>query len=77
MIRRSILLGLCVAFDQTGHLTANNIWLSILVSHATRLVLTYLVFAKGDWRKIKVTLDSPSATAVAAADSPQDAVREA
>jgi putative MATE family efflux protein len=72
-----ILLGLCVAFDQTGHLTANNIWLSILISHATRLVLTYAVFAKGDWRKIKVSLDAPAANAVAPADARQDTVREA
>jgi hypothetical protein len=31
--------------------------LAILISHATRLVLTYIVFAAGRWRTIKVSLE--------------------
>lgn len=74
-----ILLGLCFVFDRTGHLTARNIWMAILISHVTRLVLTYIVFAAGRWRTIKVSLDAPVAAvkAVETAEARQDAVREA
>ncbi len=54
-----ILLGFCLAFQMAGRLTAQVIWTAILISHGTRLVLTYAVFSRGGWRKIKVTLDSP------------------
>ncbi len=73
-----ILLGFCLAFQLADRLTAQVIWTAILISHGTRLVLTYVVFSRGRWRKIIVSLDSSPAMKVAAATvvEPSDVVRE-
>ena len=47
-------IGLCVALQQTGRLTASGIWTAILLGHATRCVLTVWRFEQGRWRTIRV-----------------------
>ncbi len=72
-----ILLGFCLAFQMAGRLSTEVIWTAILIAHATRFVLTYVVFSRGSWRKIKVSLDAPAAAPQAAAVESGDAVNEA
>jgi len=73
-----ILLGFCLAFQMADQLTSGVIWTAILISHATRFLLTYAIFSRGRWRKIRVTLDGPSAEKkTAPAESTADAVNEA
>jgi len=71
-----ILLGFCLVFQLADRLTSSVIWTAILVAHATRFVLTYIVFSRGNWRKIKVTFDTP-ATAPKKAVESTDAINEA
>jgi putative MATE family efflux protein len=51
-----IVLGLCELFRQLGTLQAQHIWLAILVGHAARVLLTYLVFQQGRWAHITIEL---------------------
>jgi Na+-driven multidrug efflux pump len=51
-----LLLGLCLYFDLAGLLTPANIWLSILICHIVRLLLTCAVFQTEGWIHTKVEL---------------------
>lgn len=56
-----LLLGMCSAFYFTGTLTPERVWMSIFVSHAARMLLTWLVFRTEAWTRITVEL-APEAT---------------
>jgi putative MATE family efflux protein len=47
-------LGLCAFLDATRGLQAADIWLAILLGHATRCILSVLRFRQGKWRAIQV-----------------------
>jgi Na+-driven multidrug efflux pump len=47
-------LGLCTAFQLTRGLTAGDIWLSIVLGHLTRCVLSVARFRLEKWRAIHV-----------------------
>ena len=49
-------LGICFVIQQTGTLDPIDIWIAILVGHATRCVLSVLRFNQGKWRHIAVDL---------------------
>ena len=48
-------VGLCLAFTMTRGLTAPDIWLAIVLGHATRAILSVIRFRQGKWRDIKVS----------------------
>lgn len=50
-------LGLCAAFQATRGLNPTDIWLAILIGHATRSTLSVLRFRQGKWRQIRVDLE--------------------
>jgi putative MATE family efflux protein len=50
-------LGICFVIQQTGTLDPIDIWIAILVGHATRCVLSVLRFNQGMWRHIAVDLE--------------------
>jgi putative MATE family efflux protein len=50
-------LGLCTVLDATRGLHPTDIWLAILLGHATRSVLSVLRFRQGKWRHIRVDLE--------------------
>ncbi|MGH7586779.1 MAG: hypothetical protein ACREMH_11060, partial [Gemmatimonadales bacterium] len=52
-------LGICFVIQQTGRLDPIDIWLAILVGHATRCALSVLRFNQGRWRDIAVDIDGP------------------
>ncbi|HET9515228.1 MAG TPA: hypothetical protein VFO95_14960, partial [Gemmatimonadales bacterium] len=47
-------LGICATLQAMGGLEPIEIWLAILVGHATRCVLSVLRFKQGKWRSIEV-----------------------
>ena len=49
-------LGLCAILEATRGLTAGDIWLSIVLGHVTRCVLSVLRFRQQKWRAITVDL---------------------
>lgn len=49
-------LGLCAAFDLTRGLEPTDIWLAIVLGHATRCLLSFLVFQRGRWQEIEVSI---------------------
>jgi Na+-driven multidrug efflux pump len=49
-------LGICFVIQQTGRLAPIDIWIAILVGHATRCALSYLRFNQGKWREIAVDI---------------------
>lgn len=49
-----ILLGICTTFTAVGQLTAEHIWLAILISHCSRLFFTYILFRTERWTHTKV-----------------------
>ena len=51
-----VLLGICTVYQSMGRLTTSVIWTAILVSHMTRFVLTYIMFARGKWENIRVEI---------------------
>jgi putative MATE family efflux protein len=53
-------LGICFVIQQTGTLDPIDIWIAILVGHATRCALSVLRFNQGKWRTIAVDIDKPS-----------------
>lgn len=54
-------LGLCAFLDATRGLEPADIWLAILLGHATRCALSILRFRQGKWRAIQVDVEpSPS-----------------
>ena len=50
-------LGICFVIQQTSTLDPIEIWVAILVGHATRCVLSVLRFNQGMWRHIAVDLE--------------------
>lgn len=54
-------LGLCAILDATRGLEAADIWLAIVLGHATRCALSVLRFRQGKWRAIRVDVE-PSRT---------------
>jgi putative MATE family efflux protein len=53
-------LGICFVIQQMGVLDPIDIWIAILVGHATRCALSVLRFNQGKWRTIAVDIDRPS-----------------
>jgi putative MATE family efflux protein len=50
-------LGICFVIQRTATLDPIDIWIAILVGHATRCVLSVLRFNQGMWRHIAVNLE--------------------
>jgi MATE family, multidrug efflux pump len=50
-------LGICFVIQQTSTLDPIDIWIAILVGHATRCILTVVRFNQGKWRSIAVNID--------------------
>lgn len=50
-------IGLCAFFDATRGLEAADIWLAIVLGHATRCILSVLRFRQGKWRGIQVDIE--------------------
>jgi len=51
-----VLLGICQYHVSRGTLTPEHIWMAILISHASRLLLTYAVFRTEKWTLTQVEL---------------------
>ncbi len=50
-------LGLCAVLQATRGLRPADIWLAILLGHATRCALSVLRFRQGKWRSIRVDIE--------------------
>lgn len=50
-------LGICFVIQQTGKLDPIDIWVAILIGHATRCALSVIRFRQGKWRAIAVDID--------------------
>ena len=50
-------LGICFGIQQTGTLDPIDIWIAILLGHATRCVLSVVRFNQGKWRHIAVDIE--------------------
>jgi putative MATE family efflux protein len=50
-------LGICFVIQRTGRLDSIDIWIAILVGHATRCVLSVIRFKQGNWRNIAVDIE--------------------
>ncbi|HKI04360.1 MAG TPA: MATE family efflux transporter [Thermoanaerobaculia bacterium] len=50
-------IGLCAFLDATRGLRPADIWLAILLGHATRCALSVLRFRQGKWRAIRVDIE--------------------
>jgi Na+-driven multidrug efflux pump len=50
-------LGICFVVQQTSTLQPIDIWIAILVGHATRCILSVARFNQGKWRTIAVDID--------------------
>jgi putative MATE family efflux protein len=50
-------LGICFVVQQTGTLDPLDVWVAILLGHATRCVLSVVRFNQGRWRTIAVDID--------------------
>jgi putative MATE family efflux protein len=50
-------LGICFVIQQTSTLDPLDIWIAILLGHATRCVLSVVRFNQGRWRHIAVDID--------------------
>ncbi|MFP6582225.1 MAG: MATE family efflux transporter [Candidatus Hydrogenedentota bacterium] len=51
-----VLLGICTVYQLMGKLSTNVIWTAILISHLSRLTMSYIAFASGKWRNINVEI---------------------
>ena len=49
-------VGLCTLISMTRTLTSGDIWLAIVLGHATRATLSVLRFRQGKWRHIEVAV---------------------
>jgi len=49
-------LGICFVIQRTGQLDPIDIWIAILVGHATRCLLSVVRFNQGKWRGIAVDI---------------------
>jgi len=54
-------LGICFVIQRVSTLDPIDIWVAILVGHATRCALSVLRFNQGEWRKINVDIGSGAA----------------
>lgn len=52
-----VLLGVCEAFALFHALTPDRVWLAILISHSSRLALTYAVFRTKKWAHIRIDIE--------------------
>jgi putative MATE family efflux protein len=52
-----VLLGVCGIFKFFDALTVERVWLAILISHVTRLFLTYAVFRTEKWAYTRLEID--------------------
>jgi Na+-driven multidrug efflux pump len=50
-------LGICFVIQQAGRLDALDIWIAILLGHATRCLLSVARFNQGRWRGIAVDIE--------------------
>ncbi len=50
-------LGMCAVLQATRGLRATDIWLAIVLGHATRCALSVAVFRREKWRDIEVSID--------------------
>ena len=50
-------LGICFVIQQTSTLDPIDIWIAILVGHATRCALSVIRFKQGKWRSIAVDIE--------------------
>jgi MATE family, multidrug efflux pump len=50
-------LGICFVIQQTGTLDPIDIWIAILLGHATRCALSVIRFKQGKWRSIVVDIE--------------------
>lgn len=50
-------LGICFVIQQAGRLDPIDIWIAILIGHATRCALSVIRFKQGKWRDIAVDLE--------------------
>jgi Na+-driven multidrug efflux pump len=53
-------LGICFIVQRTSRLDPIDIWIAILVGHATRCALSVLRFNQGKWRAIAVDISAAS-----------------
>jgi putative MATE family efflux protein len=53
-------LGICAVLQATTGLEATDIWLAIVIGHATRCLLSVLRFRQGKWRSIEVGVGRPA-----------------
>ena len=51
-------LGICFFIKKFGHLETIHIWLAILAGHATRCILSVVIFLRGKWRTIAVDIET-------------------
>ena len=51
-------LGICFVIQRTGTLDPIDVWIAILVGHATRCTLSVLRFNQGRWRGIAVDIEA-------------------
>jgi Na+-driven multidrug efflux pump len=49
-------IGLCTFFSMTRGLEPADIWLAIVLGHATRAILSVLRFRQGKWREIAINI---------------------
>jgi Na+-driven multidrug efflux pump len=49
-------LGICFVIQRTSTLDPIDIWVAILIGHATRCALSVLRFNQGNWRTIAVDI---------------------
>jgi putative MATE family efflux protein len=52
-------LGICFVIQRLGTLDPIDVWIAILLGHATRCVLSVVRFNQGKWRSIAVDIDEP------------------
>jgi Na+-driven multidrug efflux pump len=50
-------LGICFVVQQVGTLDPIDVWVAILLGHATRCLLSVVRFNQGRWRSIAVDID--------------------
>jgi len=55
-------LGICFVIQRTGTLQPIDIWIAILIGHATRCALSVLRFNQGRWRSIAIDLGGAKAS---------------
>lgn len=49
-----VLLGICEVYARLGLLTPHVVWIAILVSHVSRMLLTVIMFQRGGWVHARV-----------------------